>query len=45
MNIETVPEEIERIKTIMKEEMENVIKLDVPLKVDLEVGKTWYDTK
>ena len=43
--IETVPEEIERIKTIMKEEMENVIKLDVPLKVDLEVGKTWYDTK
>ena len=27
------------------EEMENVIKLSVPLTVDLNVGKSWYDAK
>lgn len=43
--IETVPEEVEQVKTIMKKAMENVITLDIPLKVDLNVGKTWYDAK
>ncbi|MDO4282796.1 MAG: DNA polymerase I [Clostridia bacterium] len=43
--IETVPEEVEQVKSIMKKAMENVITLDIPLKVDLNVGKTWYDAK
>ena len=29
----------------MKNIMENSIKLNVPLIVDLEVGDSWYDTK
>lgn len=43
--IETVPNEIEQVKDIMISSMENVIKLNVPLKVDLNIGKTWYDAK
>ncbi len=42
--IETYIEEIEEVKTFMKEIMENSIKLDIPLKVDLKLGDNWYDT-
>jgi DNA polymerase I - 3''-5'' exonuclease and polymerase domains len=37
--------EEEKTKAILKEEMENAMKLDVPLKVNLSSGKTWYDSK
>ena len=30
---------------LLKEEMENAVKLDVPLTVDVHSGKTWYDAK
>ena len=43
--VEAEPEEEPRSKTILVEEMENAMKLSVPLKVDCNVGKTWYDTK
>lgn len=43
--IESPNEEIQIVEAIMKEAMENVIKLKVPLKIDLNVGKSWYDTK
>jgi len=43
--IETVPEEKETIASILKNEMENVIKLKVPLKADLNEGKNWYEAK
>lgn len=43
--VEAEPEEEPRAKTILVEEMENAMKLSVPLKVDCNVGKTWYDTK
>jgi DNA polymerase-1 len=43
--IETVNSEVEEIKEILKDLMENSIKLDVPLIVDLETGDSWYDTK
>ena len=43
--IEAVPEEIEEVKEIMISSMENIIKLNVPLDVDLNVGKTWYEAK
>ncbi len=33
--------EIEVMKTLVKEEMENVLSLSVPIKVDLGVGKNW----
>ena len=30
---------------IVKEEMENVYKLDVPLKVEIDTGTNWYEAK
>lgn len=38
-------DELEEVKTIVKEEMENVIDLSVSLDVDINVGNTWYDAK
>lgn len=38
-------EEKEIVTNIVKEEMENAIELKVPLEVDINVGKTWYDAK
>lgn len=43
--IEAEPEEIEKATKILVSEMENAMKLSVPLKVDCNIGKTWYDTK
>lgn len=43
--IETYKDEIEEVKGILKDLMENSIQLDVPLIADLEVGDNWYDTK
>ena len=42
--IEAHIDEIEEVKILMKDIMENSIKLDIPLKVDLELGDNWYDT-
>lgn len=41
--IEVIPEEEDIVKKIMYEEMEHVISLKVPLIIDLNVGKSWYD--
>ncbi len=38
-------EEIDIVKKIVKEEMENICKLEVPLKVDINYGKNWYEAK
>lgn len=38
-------EEAEQVQGIVREEMENAFPLDVPLKVDMAMGPTWYDTK
>ena len=35
--------ELETVKEMVKYEMENAIKLDVPIKVDLGVGKNWLE--
>ena len=43
--IETYLEEKEEVKRILKSEMENVIKLDVPLKADVSEGNNWYEAK
>ncbi|WP_456273786.1 DNA polymerase I [Bacillus sp. AK031] len=42
---EAPEEEIERLKVIVPDVMENAIELDVPLKVDYSYGPTWYDAK
>lgn len=38
-------EEAETVKTILKTEMENAVKLSVPLNVDVSVGKNWMECK
>ncbi|MGL5634618.1 MAG: DNA polymerase I [Sarcina sp.] len=38
-------DELEIVKSIVKEEMENVLELSVPLDVDINIGKTWYEAK
>ena len=37
--------ELELIEKVIKEEMENVYKLDVPLKVEIDTGINWYEAK
>ena len=43
--VETFDDEIDAVKKIMKDSMENVVKLDIPLEVELNVGNSWYDAK
>ena len=43
--IEAKPEEKQEVEEILKQEMENVISLKVPLKIDIEEGKSLYDAK
>ena len=43
--VETYNDEIDKVKAIMKDSMENVVKLDVPLDVDLNIGQSWFDAK
>lgn len=38
-------DEVEEVKIIVKDIMENTIKLRVPLKVDIEMGNNWYEAK
>ena len=37
--------EAERASSILKHEMENAVKLNVPLKADVSIGKSWYEAK
>ena len=43
--IEAHRDEVQDVKQMMKETMENAIKLQVPLRVDILEGDSWYDTK
>lgn len=43
--IETCEDEIEIVSKIVKDEMEHAVSMDVNLDVDLNVGKSWYETK
>lgn len=40
---DTLESELEDLKMIVKDKMENVIKLNVPLKVEISYGKSWYE--
>lgn len=35
----------DRVRKILKEEMQNTVDLPIPLEVDVGIGKTWYDAK
>ena len=37
--------ELEVVKALVKEEMENVLKMAVTLEVDTNIGNTWYEAK
>ncbi len=37
--------EVEIVIPVIRETMENIYKMDVPLKVDIEYGKDWYEAK
>ena len=41
--IETKEEELETVKELLIRNMQDVVKLKVPLQVDANYGKTWYD--
>ena len=43
--IETKIKEKEQVERVLKEEMENVIKLKVPLLAELSSGNNWYEAK
>jgi len=43
--IETHIDELDYVKNMMKEKMENVVRLRVPLKVEISQGANWYETK
>jgi DNA polymerase-1 len=42
---EVPPDEVELMQRLVPEVMENAMRLDVPLKVDVSYGDTWYDAK
>ncbi|HAJ77437.1 MAG TPA: hypothetical protein DCO89_00005, partial [Clostridiales bacterium] len=43
--VDTCPGEEEIVKKILKEKMENAVKLSVPLIAQIGEGKTWFDAK
>ena len=40
---DTIPEEVERLEAIVREEMENVIELSIPLTVECNHGHNWLE--
>ena len=43
--LEAPTEEAKRAAEILKYEMENAVQLKVPLTVEVNCGKTWYEAK
>ena len=43
--VEAPDNEKETVAKLLQEEMENAVKLSVPLTADAAVGRTWYDAK
>lgn len=41
--VEAHKDELDEVKIILQSEMENAVKLTVPIDVDLHTGDTWYD--
>lgn len=43
--VEAHKDEVETVKSILSEEMQGAMTLSIPLKVDMSVGRSWYDAK
>ena len=43
--IDCPKEEAEEVAALLKSEMENAVSLNVPLTVEIGIGKNWYETK
>lgn len=43
--LEVHKEEINQVKKIVEESMKNAASLKVPLEIDINLGKNWYETK
>ena len=43
--LDVVKEEKEIVNNLLVEVMENIVSLNVPLKIDVEYGKDWYEAK
>jgi len=43
--IDAKESELETLKIIIKEAMENVVKLSVPLKIEINTGSNWFEAK
>ncbi len=43
--IETLKEEVEQVRQILTEEMQNAAELAVTLEIDLHTGENWYEAK
>jgi len=43
--LEVPDEELELVSNLVRGEMLSALPLDVPIKVELKVGRNWYDVK
>lgn len=43
--LECPPDEVEKASVLLREAMENVLELDVPLLVEVETGSDWAEAK
>ena len=43
--IDAPENEVMEVKEILKDKMENAVKMDCPLKADINVGKNWFEAK
>ena len=43
--VEAHKDEVDKVKQILSEEMQGAMELNVPLKVDMSTGYSWYDAK
>ena len=41
LNFDVLKTELEAVKTIVKQEMENAVKLDVPLDIEMDAAVNW----
>lgn len=42
--IEVREDQAQKVSKLLKDEMENAAELSIPMTVDVNIGKTWYDT-